>query len=72
MKHRVTLKQARDARNWTQAKLSEASGIPAPHISQIESGTIKHPEISTMQKLAEALDMTALLSVGGLVFEEKQ
>ena len=71
MKQRVTLRQARAAKDWTQAQLAEASGVPAPHISQIESGTIKQPEISTMRKLAEALELTAILSVGGLVFEEK-
>ena len=70
MKQRVTLRQARAAKDWTQAQLAEASGVPAPHISQIESGTIKQPEISTMRKLAEALELTAILSVGGLVFEE--
>ena len=70
MKNRVTLKEARGARDWTQAQLAEASGIPAPHISQIESGTIKHPELRTMNKLGEALGMVAYLSSGGLFFEE--
>jgi transcriptional regulator with XRE-family HTH domain len=68
---RVTLKQARLAKDWTQAQLAEASGIPAPHISQLESGTIPRPEFATMDKLAQALGMTALLSVAGLVFEER-
>jgi len=68
---RMTLKEARAQKDWTQAQLAEASGVPAPHISQLESGTIAQPEIATMRKLELALKMTALLSVAGLVFEER-
>lgn len=69
---RLTLKEARELRKMTQADLAEATDMQQSDISALEHGRTKHPRIATMQRLADALNMTALLSVSGLVFEEKQ
>lgn len=70
---RLTLKDARKRKGFkTQSQLAAASGVAQGRISDIESGTIRQPELSTMEKLATALNMTALLSVSGLVFEERE
>ena len=69
---RLTLKEARDLRGLTQVQLAERADMEQTHISAIERGRKKQPEIRTMQKLARALDMEAYLSVAGLVFEERQ
>lgn len=70
---RLTLDEARKRKGFkTQAQLAEASGVAQGRISDIESGKIKQPEITTMDRLAKALGMVALCSVAGLVFEEKQ
>ena len=68
---RLTLKEARTSRGLTQVKLAALADMEQAHISAIERGRKKQPEIRTMQKLARALDMEAYLSVAGLVFEER-
>lgn len=69
---RIDLKAARLKRGFaTQMQLAEASGVAQGRISDIESGVIRQPEITTMERLAAALDMVALCSVSGLVFEER-
>lgn len=47
--------ELRTNKGWTQVRLSEASGISIPEISEIEKGNRK-PQASTLQKLASALD----------------
>jgi len=68
---RLTLKEARDKKGWTQVELAARADMQQSDISAIEKGRRRQPEISTMEKLAHALGMTALLSVQGLVFEER-
>ena len=69
---RLTLKQARDARDWTQQQLAKASELTQGQISEIENGAVKQPNIATMLKLARALGMAVSLNPeAGLVFEEK-
>ena len=69
---RLTLSEARAKRGFkTQTQLALKSGVAQGRISDIESGVIKQPELATMEKLGQALDMVALCSVAGLVFEER-
>lgn len=61
---KLTLQQARDAKEWTQEQLEAASGIDQRNISKIERGEISDPRNSTVEKLEEALG----LKRGTLVF----
>lgn len=49
-----------------QRQLSDASGVPQPMISQIETGDVRNPTIGTLYKLASALKCT----VDDLIEEE--
>jgi len=68
---RMTLEEARKHRKLTQTKLAELAHMQQSDISALETGRRQQPEIATMKKLANALRMTAFLSVAGLVFEER-
>jgi len=52
---RVTLREMRDKRNLTQSELARRACVPQAVISNIETGDISDPRISTMIKLCEAL-----------------
>jgi len=52
------LRAIRNLRGLTQDKLATLSGIPQPHISDIEVGKILSPTGETIVKLAEALGIT--------------
>lgn len=52
---RLTLKQARDKRGWTQEQLEAASGVDQQNISKIENGVIADPRNSTVEALEDAL-----------------
>ena len=50
------IKLHRGRRNWSQADLSEKSGLSIVYLSDIERGN-KWPYLDTLVKLAEALDI---------------
>ena len=52
------LEEIRNRRMMNQRQLSDASGVPQPMISQIETGDVKNPTVGTMRKLAMALKCT--------------
>jgi len=52
------LKEARDERRLTQEELAKKSGVSRQTIVALENGTSEDVKISTLQKLAAALDMT--------------
>ncbi|GGL35899.1 helix-turn-helix transcriptional regulator [Caulobacter rhizosphaerae] len=56
-----TLRQAREAKAWSQRQLGQRVGMPQPHISRIESGAID-PKLSTLQDLARVLDLELILA----------
>jgi transcriptional regulator with XRE-family HTH domain len=68
---RWTLKEARTRKGFTQVKLAERTGLGQSHISALERGRRQEPERGTMRKLSAALQMEALLTTDGLVFEER-
>lgn len=55
---RVILEDYRTRRKYTQAELSRISGVPQAMISEIETGSVKAPRITTLWKLANALKCT--------------
>lgn len=52
------LKRARLARRMTIQQLSDKSKVSDASISYIESGEVKNPTMSTLQKLADALGVS--------------
>lgn len=48
----------REKKNITKYKLSKLSGVNESLISQIERGKATNPKISTLMRLAAALDVT--------------
>lgn len=52
------IKEAREERRLTQEELAKKSGVSRPTIVALESGKTEDVKISTLQKLAAALDMT--------------
>ena len=75
VKH-MTLREARDARDWSQERLSEETkrvdpdgdGVPQTHISKIERGDVADPKNSTVAVLEHALG----LKRGTLVFGQRE
>lgn len=51
----MNLRQAREEKRITQAKLAEITGIPAPTISSFENGH-RRPWPGAMRAIARALD----------------
>jgi len=55
------LKEIREQKNLTQEKLAEISNIDYKHIQNLESfKKINDPKLSTLLKLAEALDINII------------
>ena len=52
------VKRLRESKGWTQAELSEASGVGRITISRLESGVLKETSAGTLMKLANALGCT--------------
>ena len=55
---KIRLEEIRTKRKLNQRELSDASGVPQPMISDIESGNVKNPTIKTLYKLSSALKCT--------------
>ena len=52
------VKEVREERRMTQEELAEKSGVSRPTIVAIENGNAKDVKISTLLKLASALNTT--------------
>lgn len=63
---RKALKEARQARGWSQAQLGARIGLPQMHISGIESGKVV-PRYDTLLEVVRSLDHDLLLVPRGLV-----
>jgi transcriptional regulator with XRE-family HTH domain len=50
------LRQARQARDWTQEELADRAGLSPRYIGQIERG-MASPSVTVLGRLAVALDM---------------
>ena len=64
---KIRLEEIRNRRKMNQRQLSDASGVPQPMISQIETEDVKNPTVGTLYKLAVALKCT----VDDLIDEEQ-
>lgn len=60
-------RHARRHRGWSLRDVERRTGIPNPHISQIERGQIRQPEAKALWKLSElyALDFTKIATWSG-------
>lgn len=67
MPRTLTLKDAREAKGWTQLRLAAESGIDQRVISKIEIGGTNDPRNSTVAALEDALGVKR----GTLVFGER-
>lgn len=53
----MRLKQLREGKGWSQARLAEAAGVTREYIARLETG--KHdPPLSRVEKLANALGVS--------------
>ena len=52
------IKQQRTALKLTQDELARKADIPYTTLVKIETGVVKNPSVQTMQKIAQALDVT--------------
>ncbi len=48
------LKAARKERGWSLREAEKRSGVPNAHISQVETGAIRHPGMAVLTRLAVA------------------
>lgn len=53
------VRDARRARGWSQRELAEQAGVSRPTVARIEAD--QHVLMATLEKVAEALEMTVLL-----------
>lgn len=51
------IREAREARGWTQDELAAQSGVPKRTIQEIENGRVAKPQRATDLKLRQALDI---------------
>ena len=51
------VKRERRMEGWTQDELARRSGVGLATVSRIEQGEIEHPRVSTLRKIAAALDL---------------
>ena len=63
----MTLREARDLREWTQEQLEAVSGVDQAHISKLERGDVLDPSNATVAKLEAALRLRR----GTLVFGDQ-
>lgn len=52
------IREIREERRMTQEELAKKSGVSRPTIIALESGAVKDVKVSTLLKLANALDTT--------------
>lgn len=52
------IKKARKTLDITQEKLAIKAKIPYATLSKIESGQVTNPTVSTLKKIADALEIT--------------
>src|SRR3954466_7162792 len=66
------LRSARRERGWSRETLAHHSGISWAAIAQIESGRRPDPRVSSLSRLATALDITIDELVHGKAMERKR
>lgn len=51
------IREAREARGWTQDELADHSGVPKRTIQEIENGRVRKPQRATDLKLRQSLEI---------------
>jgi transcriptional regulator with XRE-family HTH domain len=51
----AAVREMREARGWTQARLAEAAGLTQPAVARFEAGGTV-PTLQVLERLAKALD----------------
>jgi len=59
------LRQARQGRRWTQEDLGHTAGLHPTEVGRLERGN-REPRLSTIVRLARALELTAADLVDGV------
>jgi transcriptional regulator with XRE-family HTH domain len=54
------IKHQRELKNWSQQELAKQSGVSQSMISHIERGDKPNPGVVTVQKIADALDVSIM------------
>lgn len=62
----VAVRRLRESRAWSQERLAEHAGLNRTYVGEIERGTVI-ASIVTVEKIAQALDMSAADLLGALV-----
>jgi transcriptional regulator with XRE-family HTH domain len=57
------VRELRDARGWSQAKLAEVAGVRPATISEIESGASTAVHFATLERVADALGVDAAVLI---------
>jgi len=60
---RLRVRELRDARGWSQAKLAETAGVRPATISEIESGASTSVHFATLERVADALGVDAAVLI---------
>jgi transcriptional regulator with XRE-family HTH domain len=68
------LRHARRRHGWSLRDVERRTGIPNPHLSQIERGQIRQPEASILWSLSElySLDFTKIAAWSGHLGPDEQ
>lgn len=61
------IRQEIDGRGWNQKALADKSGIPKATISRLVNGQVDEPELSTLMRLSDTLNvsLSKLISLAG-------
>jgi transcriptional regulator with XRE-family HTH domain len=49
------LRELREKKGWSQAKLAEQVGVSDAYVAQLETGARKNPSLEILKRLARAL-----------------
>lgn len=66
----LTVREARDAKGWSQTKLADEAGLNKATVCRIESGEITNPSNDTVEALEVALKVKRGTLVFGQVMEK--
>jgi transcriptional regulator with XRE-family HTH domain len=56
---RVRLRELREAKHWSQARLADEAGVRQATVSDLETGRSKGIDFATAERLAKALGIPA-------------
>lgn len=66
------IKKLRKEKNWSQQKLAEKTGLSYNAVTKLEQNIAKHPTIQTIEKIADAFEVSIDELLGREVKTKKQ